>query len=56
MRAMLQVENILIDIPPADATVHLHLHEVAKGQADPLRLFGQFSRRRKYKHLRLSHA
>ena len=55
MRAMLQVENILVDIPSADATVHFHLHKVTKREAYFLCLFGKFSRRWKDKHLRLSH-
>ena len=53
MRAMLQVENILVHISSPDAAVHLYLHEVAQGQAHPLRLLGQFSCRREYQHLRL---
>ena len=55
MRAMLQVENILVYISSPDAAVHLYLHEVTQGQAHFLRLLGQFSCRREYQHLRLPH-
>ena len=43
MRAMLQVEDIVVDISTTDAAVNFNLHEVTKGKTNTLSLLSQLS-------------
>ena len=54
MSAMLKIHYVVVDVSPADAAVHLDLHEVAQGQENALRLLSQFSCGGKNEDLRLS--
>ena len=54
MGAVLELENILVDVASTYAAVDFDLHEVTQGQTHFLRLFSQFPGRRQDEHLRLS--
>ena len=53
LHAVIQPPNVLADGLAPDARVALHVHVVAQGQTNLLRLLGQLPRRRQGQHLRL---